>query len=243
MANKNPPIKINEEDNKRLRMYPVPIKCNYYDKYPEAMEMLESSAYGKNEVILQALQYVYDCFSIKVINRETVKALSAAMGYDKNGNKIERKAKRRKKNETFSSNLRPKSTSSSQSLKESNKPVQSQPEASNESKKVEPVKEENKDVKQIQKNDYDKQQKLKAEQEAQARKRAEAEAEAKRRTEEEAMKTQRPEAEVENGEDDYMTFEPDMSFFTPPKELVPEEPEKPVVPQRPQRDPNKFKVF
>ena len=57
------------------------------------------------------------------------------------------------------------------------------------------------------------------------------------------MKTQQPEVEAKNGEDDFITFEPDMSFFTPPKELVPEESEKPVVPQRPQRDPNKFRVF
>ena len=241
MANKNPKTRVSNEDNTRLGMYPLPIKKGYYDKYPDAMNFIESSVYGKNEIILQALQYVYDCFSIKVINRETVKALSAAMGYDKNGNKIERKAKRRKKNETFSSNLRPKSTSSSQSLKESNKPVQSQTEVSSETKKPESIKEEKKDIKQIQKNDNDRQQKLKAEQEAQARQRAEAEA--KRKAEEEAMKTQQPEADVKNGEDEYMTFGVDMSFFTPPKELVPEESEKPVVPQRPQRDPNKFKVF
>ena len=109
-------------------------------------------------------------------------------------------------------------------------------------KQEEHIKEEKKGVKQIQRNDNDEEQRIKAEREAQQR-RQQAEAEAKKKAEEKAMKTQQPEAEAKNGEDDFITFEPDMSFFTPPKELVPEESEKPVVPQRPQRDPNKFRVF
>lgn len=248
MANKNPPVRISDDDNKIIRQQALPIKIGYYDKYPDAMKLLEAPVYGKNELVLQALQFMHDCFPIDVVSRESAKALSTAMGFDKNGNRLEVKTRGRKRKTSFSSNIQNLSSfksgsSQSKPNKESNKPVQPKPEVSSETKKPEPVKEEKKDIKQAQKNDYDKQQKLKAEQEAQARKRAEAEAEAKRRAEEEAMKTQRPEAEVENGEDDYMTFEPDMSFFTPPKELVPEESEKPVVPQRPQRDPNKFRVF
>lgn len=248
MANTKPPVRVSSEDNKIIRQQALPIKMGYYDKYPDAMRILESPVYGKNEIVLQALQFMYDCFPIEMVSRESAKALSTAMGFDKNGNRLEVKIRGRKRKNSFSSNIQNLSSfksgsSQSKPNKESNKLVQSQPEASNESKKVESIKEEKKAYNQVQKNDNDRQQKLRAEQEAQARKRAEAEAEAKRRAEEEAMKAQRPEAEVENGEDDYMTFEPDMSFFTPPKELVPEESEKPVVPQRPQRDPNKFKVF
>lgn len=246
MANTKPPVRVSSEDNKIIRQQALPIKMGYYDKYPDAMRILESPVYGKNEIVLQALQFMYDCFPIEMVSRESAKALSTAMGFDKNGNRLEVKIRRRKRKNSFSSNIQNLSSfksgsSQSKPNKESNKPVQSQPEASNESKKAEPVKEDKKDIKQVQKNDNDRQQKLKAEQEAQARQKAEAEA--KRKAEEEAMKTQQPEAEVENGEDGYMTFEPDMSFFTPPKELVPEESEKPVVPQRLQRDPNKFKVF
>lgn len=241
MANKNPPVRISDDDNKIIRQQALPIKIGYYDKYPDAMKILEAPVYGKNELVLQALQFMHDCFPIDVISRESTKALSTAMGFDKNGNRLEVKTRGRKRKTSFSANVQNLSSFKSGNTK--SKQVQPKSEASNESKKVEPVKEEKKDIKQIQKNDYDRQQKLKAEQEAQARKRAEAEAEANRKAEEKAMKTQQPEAEAKNGEDDFITFEPDMSFFTPPKELVPEESEKPVVPQRPQRDPNKFRVF
>ena len=74
--------------------------------------------YGKNEIILQALQYIHDSFSIDIINRDSVKALSTAMGYDKNGHKIEAPLSRRKNNHSFPSNLISQEPSSSQPVKE-----------------------------------------------------------------------------------------------------------------------------
>lgn len=118
MANKNPKTRVSNEDNTRLGMYPLPIKKGYYDKYPDAMNFIESSVYGKNEIILQALQYIHDSFSIDIINRDSVKALSTAMGYDKNGHKIEAPLSRRKNNHSFPSNLISQEPSSSQPVKE-----------------------------------------------------------------------------------------------------------------------------
>ena len=97
MANTKPPVRVSSEDNKIIRQQALPIKMGYYDKYPDAMRILESPVYGKNEIVLQALQFMYDCFPIEMVSRESAKALSTAMGFDKNGNRLEAKIRGRKR--------------------------------------------------------------------------------------------------------------------------------------------------
>ena len=55
----------------------------------------------------------------------------------------------------------------------------------------------------------------------------------KKEAKEKPMTTQQPKAEAKNGEDDYMTFDPDMSYFTPPEELEADDvPRKPILGKR-----------
>ena len=104
MSNTKPPVRVSDKNNEIVKQYPLPIKKGYYDKYPNAMKMLESSAYGKNEVILQALEYVYETFPINIVDRASVRAVSSALGFDKNGNKLTMKNRNQNRKSSFSSN-------------------------------------------------------------------------------------------------------------------------------------------
>ena len=55
----------------------------------------------------------------------------------------------------------------------------------------------------------------------------------KKEAKEKAMTTQQPKAETKNGEDDYITFKPDMSYFTPPEDKEADNvPRKPILGKR-----------
>lgn len=55
----------------------------------------------------------------------------------------------------------------------------------------------------------------------------------KKEAKEKPMTTQQPKAEAKNGKDDYMTFEPDMAYFTPPEDKEADDvPRKPILGKR-----------
>lgn len=55
----------------------------------------------------------------------------------------------------------------------------------------------------------------------------------KEEAKEKAMTTQQPKAEAKNGEDDYITFKPDMSYFTPPEDKEADDvPRRPIIGKR-----------
>ena len=55
----------------------------------------------------------------------------------------------------------------------------------------------------------------------------------KKEAKEKPMTTQQPKAETKNGEDDYITFKPDMSYFTPPEDKEADDvPRRPIIGKR-----------
>lgn len=211
------------------------VQYNIVDKapiYPDVVSFLSTNAQGKSDVFFEVMQLALESYTALGFDVPKSKAdIRNFLLYLRNST-IKNNAFSEKSTNQILTKTIPVDNSYSFSSKKKNKKEQAlNPETTSSvsPQKKEEVKKEKPKAKPKLNSDfemfnYSKDEELKTPSSAPA---------LKKEAKEKPMTTQQPKAEAKNGEDDYITFKPDMSYFTPPEDKEADDvPRRPIIGKR-----------
>lgn len=204
--------------------------------YPDVVSFLSTNAQGKSDVFFTVMQLALESYTALGFNVPKSKAdIRNFLLYLQNSTIKNNAFSEKSTNQIITKTIPANNSYSSNSTKKKNKKEQASnpettspasPQKKEEVKKEKPKAAKPKSNSDFEMFDYSKDEELKTSSPAST-------LPLKKEAKEKPMTTQQPKAETKNGEDDYITFKPDMSYFTPPEDKEADYvPRKPILGKR-----------